>query len=92
MIVDNAVNLPMQPTETNPAPATAKRYYVLKVKGKAKIPDYIQVRDEQFTLIGYFRPGRNQRTSTGGDQSELFARIEAAASGVPFGVVTPVDV
>jgi hypothetical protein len=25
--------------------------YIIKVKGKAKIPDYIQLRDEQFVLI-----------------------------------------
>ncbi|MEM7370141.1 MAG: fructose-6-phosphate aldolase [Bacteroidota bacterium] len=36
-------------------------FYLLKVKGKAKIPDYIQLRDEQLTLIGYFRPGRKER-------------------------------
>ena len=33
----------------------------MKVKGKAKIPDYIQLRDENLTLIGYFRPGRKER-------------------------------
>lgn len=38
-----------------------RTYYLLKVKGKAKIPDYIQLRDEQLTLIGYFRPGRKER-------------------------------
>ncbi|MDX1907665.1 MAG: fructose-6-phosphate aldolase [Bacteroidia bacterium] len=36
-------------------------YYLMKVKGKAKIPDYIQLRDADFTLIGYFRPGRDER-------------------------------
>ncbi len=36
-------------------------YYLMKVKGKAKIPDYIQLRDEDLTLIGYFRPGRKER-------------------------------
>lgn len=29
--------------------------YIIKVKGKAKIPDYIQLRDEKFVLIAYFR-------------------------------------
>lgn len=38
-------------------------YYLMKVKGKAKIPDYIQLRDEHFTLIGYFRPSRQERLS-----------------------------
>ena len=32
--------------------------YIIKVKGKAKIPDYIQLRDDQFVLIAYFRADR----------------------------------
>jgi hypothetical protein len=32
--------------------------YIIKVKGKAKIPDYIQLRDEEFVLIAYFRADR----------------------------------
>jgi len=32
--------------------------YIIKVKGKAKIPDYIQLRDENFVLIAYFRTDR----------------------------------
>ena len=29
--------------------------YILKIKGSNKIPDYIQIRDNAFTLIAYFR-------------------------------------
>ncbi|MFD2998799.1 fructose-6-phosphate aldolase [Pontibacter toksunensis] len=32
--------------------------YIIKVKGKAKIPDYIQLRDSNFVLIAYFRSDR----------------------------------
>ena len=32
--------------------------YIIKVRGKAKIPDYIQLRDEEFVLIAYFRADR----------------------------------
>ena len=32
--------------------------YIIKVKGKAKIPDYIQLRDDKFVLIAYFRADR----------------------------------
>ena len=32
--------------------------YIIKVKGKAKIPNYIQLRDENFVLIAYFRADR----------------------------------
>lgn len=35
--------------------------YLIKIKGKAKIPDYVQLRDEQFTLIAYFRLDRPER-------------------------------
>jgi hypothetical protein len=38
--------------------------YIIKVKGKMKIPNYIQIRNDDFTLAGYFsykegRPFRN---------------------------------
>lgn len=65
-------------------------YYVLKVKGKAKIPDYLQVRDSDFTLIGYFRPGRGQ-AKAGHDATHeaLFTLIEQQADQLPFGQVVP---
>ncbi|MEM7551040.1 MAG: fructose-6-phosphate aldolase [Bacteroidota bacterium] len=35
--------------------------FVIKVKGKNKIPDYIQLRDEGMALVAYFsiRPNRS---------------------------------
>jgi len=38
--------------------------YIIKVKGKKKIPNYIQLRDEKFNLVGYFsfREGRSIRS------------------------------
>ncbi|WP_041932742.1 hypothetical protein [Cytophaga hutchinsonii] len=32
--------------------------FIIKVKGKAKIPDYIQLRDEKMVLVAYFRADR----------------------------------
>ncbi|MFT4736689.1 MAG: hypothetical protein ACI8QD_002021 [Cyclobacteriaceae bacterium] len=32
--------------------------YIIKVRGKAKIPNYIQLRDSNFVLIAYFRADR----------------------------------
>ena len=29
--------------------------YIIKIEGTKKIPDYVQIRDEDFTLIAYFR-------------------------------------
>lgn len=39
-------------------PKLFEEMYIIKVKGKAKIPDYIQLRDERFVLIAYFRADR----------------------------------
>jgi hypothetical protein len=36
--------------------------YILKIQGTGKIPDYIQIRDENFTLVAYFKIS-NPRTS-----------------------------
>lgn len=38
--------------------STLEDMYIIKVKGKAKIPDYIQLRDDNFVLIAYFRADR----------------------------------
>lgn len=35
--------------------------YILKVKGTAKIPDYVQLRDDNFTLLAYFRVDRPEK-------------------------------
>jgi hypothetical protein len=37
---------------------TCSDMYIIKVRGKAKIPDYIQLRDDNFILIAYFRADR----------------------------------
>ncbi|WP_207422227.1 fructose-6-phosphate aldolase [Desertivirga brevis] len=36
--------------------------YIIKVKGVAKIPDYVQLRDEKFTLLAYFRVDRPDKS------------------------------
>ncbi len=36
--------------------------YIIKVKGVAKIPDYVQLRDDKFTLLAYFRVDRPEKS------------------------------
>ena len=61
--------------------------YVIKVKGKKKIPNYIQLRDEDFRLIGYFsfregRPFRSlEKFGLEGKEKEL----ETLVDKMPFG-------
>ncbi|TAF67506.1 MAG: fructose-6-phosphate aldolase [Cytophagales bacterium] len=59
--------------------------YIIKVKGKAKIPDYIQLRDEKFVLVAYFRADRPIKNL---DKFGLEGKEEALSNVIqqlPFG-------
>ncbi len=61
--------------------------YIIKVKGKKKIPNYVQIRDDDFILIGYFsyKPGRPftrlEKFGLEGKEKEFEALVEE----LPFG-------
>jgi hypothetical protein len=65
--------------------------YIIKVKGKAKIPDYIQIRDENFVLVAYFRADRPlkkiEKFGLGGKEEEL----EKLIKELPFGKLKKLD-
>ncbi|GJM61605.1 MULTISPECIES: hypothetical protein [Persicobacter] len=65
--------------------------YIIKVKGKAKIPDYIQLRDDNFVLVAYFRADRPlkklEKYGLEGKEEALKAIIEA----LPFGKLQPLN-
>ena len=66
--------------------------YIIKVKGKAKIPDYIQLRDQEFVLIAYFRADRPlkdlHRYGLEGKEIELAGVI----SGLEFGRLQKLEI
>lgn len=59
--------------------------YIIKVKGKAKIPNYIQLRDDNFVLIAYFRADRplKRLEKYGLDGKE--ESLQEIINGLPFG-------
>ncbi len=65
--------------------------YIIKVKGKAKITDYIQIRDENFVLVAYFRADRPlkniEKFGLEGKEEEL----ESLILGLPFGKLQKLD-
>lgn len=73
-------------------PAGLEGLYIIKVKGKAKIPDYIQLRDEDFVLVAYFRADRPlknpEKYGLQGKEEQLAALIEK----LPFGKLQKLDV
>ena len=65
--------------------------HILKIKGKAKIPDYIQIRDDDFTLKAYFRVDRPEKSLDKiglGDRKEELLKLIAE---MPFGKVIKID-
>lgn len=66
--------------------------HIIKVKGKAKIPDYIQLRDDNFVLIAYFRADRPlkklEKYGLEGKDEELKAIIK----DLPFGKIQPLNI
>ncbi|MEN8248213.1 MAG: fructose-6-phosphate aldolase [Bacteroidota bacterium] len=65
--------------------------YVIKIRGKSKIPDYIQIRDDNFTLIDYFRVDRPLKnlTKIGMEGKEEY--LQSLIKSLPFGKLTPLE-
>ncbi|MBL0105332.1 MAG: fructose-6-phosphate aldolase [Bacteroidetes bacterium] len=61
--------------------------YILKVKGTAKIPDYVQLRDDNFTLLAYFRVDRPEKAITKAGLGEHEAEIITLINEMPFGKI-----
>lgn len=70
----------------------ATTYFLMKVKGKAKIPDYIQLRDENLTLIGYFRPGRKERLDKVIPNTAHAEYLEGIIEDIPYGKITKIEI
>lgn len=66
--------------------------YILKIKGKAKIPDYIQLRDDEFTLIGYFRLDRPEKgLEKAGFEGERLNKVLKLIEKLEFGEIKEID-
>ncbi|MFI5219337.1 MAG: fructose-6-phosphate aldolase [Bacteroidia bacterium] len=61
--------------------------YLLKIKGKAKIPDYVQLRDDSFTLLAYFRVDRPQKALLKCGLADKEKEIKKIIAEVPFGKI-----
>ena len=66
--------------------------YIIKVKGKTIIPDYVQIRDQNFALVAYFRADRPlkkiERYGLEGKEEELKQLI----SSLPYGKLQKLEI
>ncbi|HMT29175.1 MAG TPA: fructose-6-phosphate aldolase [Bacteroidia bacterium] len=66
--------------------------YILKIKGKAKIPDYVQLRDDNFTLLAYFRVDRPEKALFKCGLGDKEAKVIQIIHEIPFGKVMKLEV
>ncbi len=66
--------------------------YIIKVKGKAKIPDYIQLRDENFVLIAYFRADRPLKKLEKYGLEGKEVALQDVINNLPFGKLQKLDI
>jgi hypothetical protein len=65
--------------------------YLIKIKGKAKIPDYAQLRDDNYTLIAYFRTDRPERALDKCGLTDKTEKIMHILSEMPFGKMQKIE-
>ncbi|ARS38809.1 MULTISPECIES: hypothetical protein [Pedobacter] len=66
--------------------------YIVKVKGIAKIPDYVQLRDDKFTLLAYFRVDRPDKSLEKlglGDKQDYIMEM---VKDLPFGQIAKLEI
>lgn len=65
--------------------------YIIKVKGVAKIPDYVQLRDDSFTLLAYFRVDRPDKSLDKIGLTEHAEKIMEIVREMPFGQIKKLE-
>ncbi|MBA2406774.1 MAG: fructose-6-phosphate aldolase [Chitinophagales bacterium] len=66
--------------------------YIMKIRGKVKIPDYIQIRDDQFTLLAYFRADRPEEALKKIGLGEKQVEMKRIIESLPFGRMKKIQI
>jgi hypothetical protein len=66
--------------------------YIMKVKGTARIPDYVQIRDDNFTLIAYFRADRPEKELQRLGLQDKETTIVKRILEIPYGKISPLNI
>lgn len=65
--------------------------YILKIRGAVKIPDYVQLRDDKFTLLAYFRADRPEKALEKLGMLDKEQQFKELISKLPFGKLERVE-
>ena len=65
--------------------------YILKTKGTTKVPDYIQLRDENFVLVAHFN-AKNYKKNIAQLSVENKDVIANVIEALPFGELKKIEI
>ena len=65
--------------------------YILKIRGTSKIPDYIQIRDVDFSLIAYFKISHPKTALTRCNLIDKQEDIIEIARGLEYGKIQKLE-
>ena len=66
--------------------------YILKIKGTEKIPDFVQIRDEDMTLRAYFRMDQQESGIRKNNLEKYAKEIICVLDEIPFGKLKKLDI
>ncbi|MCK9204493.1 MAG: hypothetical protein M0P58_08695 [Bacteroidales bacterium] len=66
--------------------------YILKIKGTQRIPDYIQIRDEEFKLIAYFKATNPKTALARCNLLDKIDQILAIANNLEYGKIRKLEI
>ena len=61
--------------------------YILKIKGTDKIPDFVQIRDKEMTLVAYFRLNQIKQGLKKNKLKHEEDKITALLKTMPYGKI-----
>ncbi len=65
--------------------------YILKIKGTDRIPDYVQIRDDHFTLVAYFKITHPERALAKCGLGKDILKIVEIARKLPYGKIRKLE-
>ncbi len=65
--------------------------YFLKTQGTDKIPDYIQIRDDQFVLLAHFKTNNPENQIRKYGLGKYMEKIKSLIESTPFGVLKKIE-
>ena len=66
--------------------------FILKIKGTDKIPDFVQIRDEDMTLRAYFRLDQKESGIRKNKLENYKTEILKIINEIPFGIIKSLDI